>query len=99
MTNSYQVYNNDITCTIVDAVVQASAFYGEGTGPIYLDDVQCIGNESSLLSCTYTSQHNCVHGEDVGVQCRSECMLIAKKNYTITEVLKFLYVGFISDMQ
>ena len=60
--------------TIADAVVQGSAFYGQGTGPIYLDDVQCIGNESSLLNCTYTSQHNCVHGEDVGVQCRAECM-------------------------
>ena len=60
--------------TIADAVVQGSAFYGQGTGPIYLDDVQCVGNESNLLNCTYTSQHNCVHGEDVGVQCRAECM-------------------------
>ena len=57
-----------------DAVVQGSAFYGAGSGPIYLDDVQCIGNESSLLNCSYTSQHNCVHGEDVGVECRAECM-------------------------
>ena len=58
---------------IVDAVVQGSAFFGEGTGPIYLDDVECRGNESRLTDCAYTRQHNCAHSEDVGIQCRAEC--------------------------
>ncbi|KAM6933679.1 HHIP-like protein 1 [Xenentodon cancila] len=38
---------------------------------ILLDDVQCEGEERSLLECKRSDvgKHNCVHGEDVGVIC------------------------------
>ena len=71
-----------------DAVVRGSAFYGQGTGPIYLDDVACVGNESRLSDCAYTSQHNCVHGEDVGVQCKAEC------KYNILCCIAYYFVAF-----
>ena len=58
---------------VPDAVVRGSAFYGQGTGLILLDDVACDGNESRLVDCQYTANHNCVHGEDVGVQCNRTC--------------------------
>ena len=47
------------------------AYYGQGTGSIWLDEVQCGGTEESLLDCTAQpiSDHNCGHGEDVGVVC------------------------------
>ena len=45
------------------------AFYGQGTGPIFLDDVGCDGNETSLLNCANTMLHNCGHSEDAGVRC------------------------------
>lgn len=46
------------------------AFFGEGNGPIYLDDVACTGTESRLLSCLYNRVHSCSHGEDAGVRCQ-----------------------------
>ncbi|XP_043945052.1 deleted in malignant brain tumors 1 protein-like [Protopterus annectens] len=48
-----------------------SAAYGQGTGPIMLDDVNCQGSESSLMQCSFRGwkQHNCGHGEDAAVQC------------------------------
>ena len=46
------------------------AFFGQGTGPIQLDDVQCTGTESRLFDCTYTTIDNCVHAEDAGVRCQ-----------------------------
>ena len=48
-----------------------SAAYGEGTGPIHMDDVSCAGNESSLIECSHISDHNCRHSEDVSVQCQT----------------------------
>ena len=44
-----------------------------GTGPINLDDVQCLGNEARLLDCSHrlpTGTHNCSHFEDAGVRCQ-----------------------------
>ena len=54
------------------AGVQAysSAYFGQGSGPIQLDDVNCIGTENSLLNCTHLTTHNCGHYEDAGVACQ-----------------------------
>ena len=45
--------------------------YGQGAGAIFLDDIDCLGNESSLISCSHkgVGNHNCRHYEDAGVRC------------------------------
>ena len=58
---------------VVGATARGSVYYGQGSGPILLDDVACVGNESRLLDCQYTSIHNCVHSEDAGISCKAEC--------------------------
>ncbi|KAG7252067.1 hypothetical protein CRUP_004309, partial [Coryphaenoides rupestris] len=47
------------------------AHYGQGSGPIMLDVVQCTGNELFLGQCRHGDweQHNCDHMEDAGVSC------------------------------
>ena len=53
------------------AIARSNAYFGQGSGSILLDDVQCTGNETSIFSCSHNSigSHNCVHSEDAGVEC------------------------------
>ncbi|NXC09712.1 DMBT1 protein, partial [Orthonyx spaldingii] len=48
-----------------------SAYFGQGSGDIVLDNVRCSGNEVSLLRCNHTGWriHNCAHYEDASVIC------------------------------
>jgi len=49
-----------------------SSPYGRGSGPMWLDNVMCNGNEASLVECTYPGVgiiEGCTHDKDVGVRC------------------------------
>ena len=45
--------------------------FGEGTGPIFLDEVACSGSEARLADCgrNEIADSNCDHSEDAGVVC------------------------------
>ena len=47
------------------------AFYGQGSGQIWLDDVNCFGIEETIKNCSHGEwgSHNCYHGEDASVKC------------------------------
>ncbi|XP_033643912.1 uncharacterized protein LOC117303722 isoform X2 [Asterias rubens] len=51
--------------------VFTEAFYGAGEGEIWLDDLECTGEEAHLGECPHPryGAHDCTHNEDVGVEC------------------------------
>ncbi|KAK7105690.1 uncharacterized protein [Littorina saxatilis] len=53
------------------AVPKPEAAFGQGTGPIVLDDIQCTGSEQDIRVCPARAfgTHNCAHSEDAGVVC------------------------------
>uniref|UniRef100_G3Q5G5 Soluble scavenger receptor cysteine-rich domain-containing protein SSC5D n=1 Tax=Gasterosteus aculeatus aculeatus TaxID=481459 RepID=G3Q5G5_GASAC len=73
--DGWDLRDADVVCrqlgcgAALSAVV--STAFGQGSGPIWLDDVNCSGNESSITYCRHPGfgVHNCWHAKDVGVIC------------------------------
>ena len=59
--------------------MEGSHFGGESSGPIFLDQLHCTGDEESLSECdmyTQPGMHMCGHQNDVGVICYCKLMHI-----------------------
>ena len=48
------------------------AYYGEGQGPIWLDNMRCSSNDRSVSECDHAGWgvHNCEHDEDASLCCK-----------------------------
>ena len=66
----------EVVCRQLGYLTSSNAYhgahFGQGTGPIWLDSVQCTGSETHLVNCTNRGDigiHDCGHDEDAGVEC------------------------------
>jgi len=64
--------NSPLTVGVISA--PGSAQFGQGTGRIWLDSVQCNGTEGRLEVCRYEGWGNtsCYHSNDASVVCESK---------------------------
>ena len=54
-------------------MARSNAAYGQGTGLVYLSALECIGNETSIVSCAgpgFFDRSPCAHRRDAGVMCQ-----------------------------
>jgi len=77
------------------------ALYGQGSDPVWLDNVNCTGGEASLFECAHNGWgvHNCGHGEDAGVVCVSSVIRLANggDNYGRVEIYENGQWGTVCD--
>ena len=65
-----------VVFSFAGAIARPNAFFGQGTGPIWLDDLLCSGNERRLVDCpVLTGGIGMIdfcngHADDAGVVCR-----------------------------
>eukprot|EP00058_Branchiostoma_floridae_P000154 XP_002585642.1 hypothetical protein BRAFLDRAFT_258021 [Branchiostoma floridae] len=73
--DSFDIQDATVVCKMLgfDRALQYhdAAHFGQGSGNIYMDELRCSGNETSLFACGYDGwgNHSCSHSEDVGVTC------------------------------
>ena len=77
--DSWSIVDANVVCRQLfntTAIAHRSrAFFGQGVGRIWLDDVGCSRLETQLDHCFHSGLgvHNCGHYEDAGVSCFSKC--------------------------
>ncbi|NXE29834.1 DMBT1 protein, partial [Ardeotis kori] len=73
--DSWDFTDAKVVCRQLDCGVAVAAprraHFGQGQGPIWLDDVHCTGTEAALSECRAKGWglHGCEHAEDAGLVC------------------------------
>ena len=62
-----------LLCYSTGAQALTRAAFGQGTGPIHLDNLVCTSSETRLINCDHNGfgVHNCAHSEDAGLRCQT----------------------------
>ncbi|XP_071381850.1 scavenger receptor cysteine-rich domain-containing group B protein [Centroberyx affinis] len=78
--DNWDMVDANVVCRQLDCglavAVGSSSQFGQGSGPILLDNVDCKGGETDLSQCGSQGWgiHNCYHYEDVAVTCKGEAL-------------------------
>nr|XP_020511365.2 deleted in malignant brain tumors 1 protein-like isoform X3 [Labrus bergylta] len=78
--DAWDLSDANVVCRQLDCGPPRSALlnaaFGQGSGPIWLDDVGCSGNETSITECRHPGLgvHNCNHVEDASVICEDSAL-------------------------
>ena len=79
--NKWDLRDATVVCHALgyQSAVSSSASFGEGSGPILLDAVDCVSDEATLTECQHDGfgVHDCTHAQDAGVRCSGKKIKIA----------------------
>lgn len=80
--NGWDLLDASVVCRELDfpSAVEAKlgAYFGQGSGKVWMDAAQCSGAEASLVRCSSTRWDitSCSHAKDAGVVCARELKIL-----------------------
>ena len=70
-----------------DVQAFSNAAFGQGTGPIYLNNVTCGATEIRLIDCPYNSDASGrTHANDAGASCSAVRKYLHENNHSETQL-------------
>ena len=87
--DSWDMNDANVVCRQLGYKYAVRALQGsdvpDGSGQIWLDDVNCTGSGKNLSSCSHKGwgNHNCDHSQDAGVECSSKGKIIIFHNHSL----------------
>lgn len=72
-----------------------SAAFGKGSGMIWMDDINCTGQETAISQCVHRGWRvtDCKHNQDASVICIPKGEMIIKKNHVILLLQTLMAIG------
>jgi len=73
--NGWDLNDAQVVCSELGlgeaSAARHNAFYGQGSGDIWLENLNCVGTEWTIGNCSHRGWgiENCDHSEDAGVKC------------------------------
>ena len=66
------IISQSFKCSVIlGPTATTSASFGEGSGPILLNSVGCLGTEQRLIDCPSGVVTRCTHALDAGIRCQA----------------------------
>jgi len=95
------LFSHAIIYSPVDPIAVYEAQFGvNGTSNIFLDEVQCRGDETSLIECQHEGfgRHNCIPSNAASAICTGECISCPVNNIHLMHCICIL-VNYYCTMQ
>ena len=73
--DNWDLYDAQVVCSELSygATAMQAAVYGQSSRRIWLDNVNCVGTEDTIASCSHNNwgYHDCLYEKDANVKCSS----------------------------
>ena len=93
--NSFSTSDANVVCrqlgyTFNGTQILAISEFSQGSGPIFLDEVACDGQEGRIMECggTPPGVHTCTHTQDVAIRCIGKHFWSISVQYQLTCILQ-----------